>query len=254
MKLNGKKALVTGGSAGIGYAIAWAYAQEGAEVAIHYNASGEAAAALKAKIEQNCRTRAICVQANLDSDADIQNMINTVMEELGGIDILVCCAGIDQKISVSDMTMEDFDRMIRIDLRSVVLCNLDGWDCLLSAMLEKGFGRIINVTSQLGQIGGIDTAHYSAAKAGVIAFTKSLAREVGRRGVNVNCIAPGPVDTRMFASNPPEWIARKLGELPLGRIGQAHEVAPAAVLLAADPDGNLFVGQTLGPNCGDVML
>ncbi len=250
MKLNGKKALVTGGSAGIGYAIAWAYAQEGAEVAIHYNASGEAAAALKAKIEQNCRTRAICVQANLDSDADIQNMINTVMEELGGIDILVCCAGIDQKISVSDMTMEDFDRMIRIDLRSVVLCN----KLVLPAMLEKGFGRIINVTSQLGQIGGIDTAHYSAAKAGVIAFTKSLAREVGRRGVNVNCIAPGPVDTRMFASNPPEWIARKLGELPLGRIGQAHEVAPAAVLLAADPDGNLFVGQTLGPNCGDVML
>ena len=77
---------------------------------------------------------------------------------------------------------------------------------------------------------------------------------MGKRGVNVNCIAPGPVDTRMFASNPPEWIARQLGELPLGRIGQAHEVAPAAVLLAADPDGNLFVEQTLGPNCGDVML
>lgn len=250
MKLNKKRALVTGGSAGIGYAIAWAYAKEGADVAIHYNASEKSAAELKEKIERECGTRAMCIQADLDSDDAIRNMVASVTQTLGRIDILVCCAGIDQKISVSDMTMEDFDRMIRIDLRSVVLCN----KLVLPAMLEQGFGRIINVTSQLGQIGGIDTAHYSAAKAGVIAFTKSLAREVGKRGVNVNCIAPGPVDTRMFASNPPEWIARKLGELPLGRIGQAHEVAPAAVLLAADPDGNLFVGQTLGPNCGDVML
>jgi len=250
MKLKGKKALVTGGSAGIGRAIAWAFAQEGADVAIHYNSSVMAAEELRDEMVRDFGNRAFCIRADLGSDEDIHNMIDTVMAELGGIDILVCNAGIDQKISVPDMTMEDFDRMIRIDLRSVVLCN----KLVLPHMLEKGFGRIINVTSQLGQIGGVDTAHYSAAKAGVIAFTKSLAREVGKRGVNANCIAPGPVETRMFASNPPEWIERKLGELPLGRIGQAYEVAPAAVLLASDPDGNLFIGQTLGPNCGDVML
>ena len=250
MKLSGKKALVTGGSAGIGHAIAEAFAREGADVAIPYNSSAAAAEELRGVMEREYGVRAMCVRANLGSDEDITHMIDSVMSEFGGIDILVCCAGIDQKISVTDMTMDDFDRMIRIDLRSVVLCN----KLVLPHMLEKGFGRIINVTSQLGQIGGIDTAHYSAAKAGVIAFTKSLAREVGRRGVNANCIAPGPVDTKMFASNPPEWIERKLGELPLGRIGRAEEVAPAAVLLASDPDGNLFIGQTLGPNCGDVML
>lgn len=250
MKLKGKKALVTGGSAGIGRAIAWAYAQEGADVAIHYNSSAASAQELKQEMEKSFGTKALCIQADLDSDEAIKSMIDMTMRELGGIDILVCCAGIDQKISVSDMTMDDFDRMIRIDLRSVVLCN----KLVLPQMLKNGFGRIINVTSQLGQIGGVDTAHYSAAKAGVIAFTKSLAREVGKHGVNANCIAPGPVDTRMFSSNPPEWIERKLGELPLGRIGLAHEVAPTAVLLAAEPDGNLFIGQTLGPNCGDVML
>ena len=250
MKLQGQKALVTGASAGIGRAIAWAYAQEGADVAIHYNSSSEAAEELRQEMVQSFGTKAICIRADLGSDEDVHHMISTAMEELGGIDILVCCAGIDQKLPVTEMTMDDFDRMIRIDLRSVVLCN----KLVLPYMLEKGFGRIINVTSQLGQIGGVDTAHYSAAKAGVIGFTKSLAREVGKLGINANCIAPGPVDTRMFASNPPEWIARKLGELPLGRIGQAFEVAPTAVLLASDPDGNLFVGQTLGPNCGDVML
>lgn len=250
MKLKGKKALVTGASAGIGRAIAWAFAQEGADVALHYNASAAAAEELRAEMLSSFGNKAVCVRADLDRDGEIADMVDTAVKELGGIDILVCNAGIDQKISVSEMTMADFDRMIRIDLRSVVLCN----KLVLPHMLERGFGRIINVTSQLGQIGGVDTAHYSAAKAGVIAFTKSLAREVGKRGVNANCIAPGPVDTRMFASNPPEWIERKLGELPLGRIGLAHEVAPCAVLLASEPDGNLFVGQTLGPNCGDVML
>ena len=250
MKLQGKRALVTGASAGIGRAIAYAFAQEGAAIAIHYNSSQGPAEELRREMEEKFHTKALCVKANLENDGEIQNMIDTAMQQLGGIDILVCNAGIDQKISVTDMTMDDFDRMIRDDLRSVVLCN----KLVLPSMLEQGFGRIINVTSQLGQIGGIDTAAYSAAKAGVIAFTKSLAREVGKRGINANCIAPGPVDTAMFASKSPEWIERKLGELPLGRIGKVNEVAPAAVLLASDPDGNIFLGQTLGPNCGDVML
>jgi 3-oxoacyl-[acyl-carrier protein] reductase len=250
MKLKGKKALITGSSIGIGRAIAWAYAQEGADVAIHYRSSEKEAVELRDEISGTFHTKAICIKANMDNDDEIKNMLETSMRGLGGIDILVCNAGIDQKISIMDMTMEDFDKMIRVDLRSVVLCN----KLVLPHMLEKGFGRIINVTSQLGQIGGVDTAHYSAAKAGVIAFTKSLAREVSKYGVNANCIAPGPVDTKMFSGNPPDWIKQKLGSLPLGRIGLPHEVAPAAVLLAADPDGNLFVGQTLGPNCGDVML
>jgi 3-oxoacyl-[acyl-carrier protein] reductase len=121
-------------------------------------------------------------------------------------------------------------------------------------MLDRGFGRIINVASQLGQKGGAGLTHYSAAKAGVIGLSKALALEVGQRGVTVNCIAPGPIDTALVAGISEEWKAAKRAELPLGRFGRPQEVAPTAVLLAASPDGDLYTGQTLGPNSGDVML
>lgn len=146
MKLKGKKALITGSSIGIGRAIAWAYAQEGADVAIHYRSSEKEAIALRDEILETFHTKAICIKADMANDDEVKNMLDTTMRELGGIDILVCNAGIDQKISVMDMTMEDFDKMIHVDLRSVVLCN----KLVLPHMLEKGFGRIINVTSQLG--------------------------------------------------------------------------------------------------------
>jgi 3-oxoacyl-[acyl-carrier protein] reductase len=120
-------------------------------------------------------------------------------------------------------------------------------------MLAQGRGRIINIASQLGYIGGQEVAHYSASKGGVIAFTKALAREVATRNVLVNAIAPGPILTDLLASETEEWKAAKLAELPIGRFGEVHEVAPTAVFLASD-DATYYVGQTLGPNGGDVML
>jgi 3-oxoacyl-[acyl-carrier protein] reductase len=120
-------------------------------------------------------------------------------------------------------------------------------------MLERGDGRIINVASQLGQVGGKSVGHYAASKAGVIGLTKSLAREVSRRGVLVNAIAPGPIDTPMLHGESEEWRSSKLAELPIGRFGTVEEVAPTAVLLASAA-GSYYVGQTLGPNGGDVML
>jgi 3-oxoacyl-[acyl-carrier protein] reductase len=120
-------------------------------------------------------------------------------------------------------------------------------------MLERRWGRIINIASQLGIKGGHGLAHYAAAKAGVIGLTKSLALEVSARGVLVNAIAPGPIDTPMVEGITEDWKAAKRAELPLGRFGRPEEVAPTAVLLASDPGGNLYVGQTLGPNSGDVM-
>jgi 3-oxoacyl-[acyl-carrier protein] reductase len=120
-------------------------------------------------------------------------------------------------------------------------------------MIRGGGGRVINIASQLGIKGGRGLAHYSAAKAGVIGLTKALALEVADRGVLVNAIAPGPIDTPMVAGISAEWKTAKRAELPLGRFGVPSEVAPTAVLLASDPGGNLYVGQTLGPNSGDVM-
>ena len=124
---------------------------------------------------------------------------------------------------------------------------------VLPHLLKQGGGRIINIASQLGYIGGVEVAHYVASKGGVIAFTKALAREVATRNVLVNGIAPGPILTDLLASETEEWKAAKLAELPIGRFGEVREVAPTAVFLASD-DASYYVGQILGPNGGDVML
>ncbi len=147
------------------------------------------------------------------------------------------------------MTLATWQRTIDVDLTSVFLLTR----AVLPGMLERRDGRIITVASQLGQKGGVGLAHYAAAKAGVIAFTKSLALEVSGSNVLANVIAPGPISTPLVDAISEDWKDAKRRELPLGRFGTVDEVAPTAVLLAADPDGNLFVGQTLGPNSGDVM-
>jgi 3-oxoacyl-[acyl-carrier protein] reductase len=147
------------------------------------------------------------------------------------------------------MTLTFWQQTLDIDLTSVFLLNRE----VLGGMLRRGDGRIINVASQLGIKGGIGLAHYAAAKAGVIALTKSIALEVSAQGVLVNAIAPGPIETPLVAGISESWKQAKRAELPLGRFGTADEVAPTAVLLASNPGGNLYVGQTLGPNSGDVM-
>jgi len=168
---------------------------------------------------------------------------------MGRIDILVNSAGIATQSPVVDMSLELWNETIAVDLSGVFLVTHH----VLPQMLERGDGRIINIASQLGIKGGASLSHYSAAKAGVIAFTKSLALEVSAQGVLVNAIAPGPIYTQMVAGIDDEWKAAKAKELPLGRFGEVEEVAPTAVLLASSPGGNLYVGQTLGPNSGDVM-
>jgi 3-oxoacyl-[acyl-carrier protein] reductase len=139
--------------------------------------------------------------------------------------------------------------VLGVNLRGVFLCTR----FVLPGMLERRSGKIINVASQLGQIGGTEMVHYSASKGGVIAFTKALAREVSTQGVRVNAIAPGPILTDMMAQETEEWASAKQAELAIGRFGEVHEVAPTAVFLASD-DSSYYVGQTLGPNGGDVMV
>lgn len=250
MKLKGKTALITGGASGIGAEIVRLFAQEGADIAINYHNRASQAELLA----EECRKyggRIITVKADVSEPEPVQALVEQVLQEFGKIDILVCSTGINRQSRFIDMAVEDWDEMVKVSLRGVFLCDR----FVLPHMLKRGSGRIINVTSQLGQIGGVNCAHYCAAKAGIIGLTKSLAREVGHTGITVNCIAPGPIETDFFFNGTTEeWRAEKLASLPLGRFGLAREVAPAALLLASDPDGNIFTGQTLGPNSGDVML
>jgi len=247
-KLAGKTALVTGASRGIGREIARLFAQEGADVCLNYLKSKEAAEVI-VETCQGYGVRAAAVQADVSQEGPARNLVETALSELGPIDILVNNAGVNLQSKVEDMPVEMWDAMIASDLRSVFLCTRFA----LPSMIERRYGRIISIASQLALKGAVEMAHYCAAKAGVIGFTKSLAREVGGFGITANCIAPGPIETDMVAGLSEEWKEMKRGELPLPRFGRVEEVAPTALLLAADPDGAIYTGQVLGPNSGDVM-
>jgi 3-oxoacyl-[acyl-carrier protein] reductase len=247
-KLDGRFAVVTGGASGIGAAIAIAFAREGAAVALVDQATREDAADVMEAVREYGH-EVFFHQTDVSSADEVESMAGAVLAKFGQVDVLVNCAGIFTERRVENMPIEDWDRVLNVNLRGTFLCTR----FLLNQMLERGWGRIINIASQLGQIGGVEAAHYSASKAGVIGFTKSLAREVGARGVLVNAIAPGPIETPMLAGETEQWRSRKLQELPIGRFGTVNEVTPTAVLLASD-EGSYYLGQTLGPNGGDVML
>jgi 3-oxoacyl-[acyl-carrier protein] reductase len=247
-KLENKVAIITGGARGIGRAIAEAFVAEGADVAIADLAPESGTAELLAALRKGGR-RAIYVQTDVSKEPEVKAMVERVIGELGPVEILVNDAGIFSQVLLHEMSSEQWDRVVNVNLRGTFLCTR----YVLPQMLERGSGKIINIGSQLGQIGGHEMVHYSASKGGVLAFTKALAREVSAKGVRVNAIAPGPILTDMMKEETDEWRDKKLGELPIGRFGQAHEVAPTAVFLASD-DSTYYVGQTLGPNGGDVML
>ena len=247
-KLENQVAIITGGARGIGRAIAEAFVAEGADVAIADKAPEGGTAELLSALRKGGR-RAIYVQTDVSKEPEVKSMVEHVLRELGPVEILVNDAGIFSQVLLHEMSSEQWDKVVNVNLRGTFLCTR----YVLPQMLERGSGKIINIGSQLGQIGGHEMVHYSASKGGVLAFTKALAREVSTKGVRVNAIAPGPILTDMMKEETDEWRDKKLGELPIGRFGQAHEVAPTAVFLASD-DSTYYVGQTLGPNGGDVML
>jgi 3-oxoacyl-[acyl-carrier protein] reductase len=247
-KLEGRVAAVTGAASGIGAAIAIAFAREGADVVVADKASAEQASEVIAAIEGHGR-QALYVRTDVSDEASVRAMAEQAIARFRRVDILVNNAGVFTETLVEDMPVEDWDRVLNTNLRGTFLCTR----VLIGQMLERGDGRIINIASQLGQIGGRAVAHYSASKAGIIGLTKALAREVSSRGVLVNAIAPGPIQTPLLDGETEEWRSAKLAELPIGRFGTVDEVTPTAVLLASS-DGSYYVGQTLGPNGGDVML
>ncbi|MGH3273397.1 MAG: SDR family NAD(P)-dependent oxidoreductase [Streptosporangiaceae bacterium] len=247
-KLAGKVAIVTGGARGIGGQIAMAFAAEGADVVIADLLDAAAAAPVLAAITRSGR-RFLLVATDVSDEGQVRAMVDAAYAEFGQVDILVNDAGVVSQSAFAELEVSEWDRVIAVNLRGVFLCSR----FVLPGMLARGHGKIINVASQLGQIGGLEMVHYSASKAGVIGLTKALAREVSGQGIHVNAIAPGPILTDMMAQETDEWAARKLAELPMGRFGQPDEVAPTAVFLASD-DSSYYVGQTLCPNGGDVML
>lgn len=227
-----RSVVVTGGASGIGAAIAEGFSAQGDTVVVLDRTPGPGV-----------------IEVDVASQDSVRVAFAAAREQVGTIDVLVNSAGLLTESTIEDMTLELWTETISVDLTGVFLCCRE----VVGPMRRQGWGRIINISSQLGIKGGTNLGHYSAAKAGVIGMTKSLALEISADNVLANCIAPGPIETPLVEGISEDWKAAKRKELPLQRFGVPAEVAPTALLLASDPGGNLFVGQTLGPNSGDVM-
>ena len=239
-------AIVTGAGSGIGLAVAHRLAREGYAVVVN-DVSAEAAEAAVAAINAE-GGRAAGGPGDVSREEDVAE-IATVAEAFGRVAVLVNNAGIVQQARFVDLTPADFDRMFAVHVRGTFLCT----KAVLPGMLARGTGSIVNMASQLGQIGGIELVHYSAAKSAIIGMTKSLAREVSAAGVRVNAVAPGPINTPLVRALSADWRDAKAGELPLGHFGEPEDVAGTVAFLVSD-DARIYVGQTLGPNSWDVML
>ena len=237
-------AIVTGAGSGIGQAIAMRLATDGYNLLVN-DYRVEAAQATAAQIG----AKAVAIGGDVSVEGDVAAMVATAEAAFGPVTHLVNCAGHVHQSRFTDLTVADFDRMIAVHLRGTFLCT----HAVLKGMLARGSGVIVNIASQLGQIGGTELVHYSAAKAGIIGLTKALAREVSAQGVRVNAVAPGPINTPLVRNLSEDWQRAKAAELPLGRFGEPEEVANTVAFLCS-PQASLFVGQTLGPNSGDVML
>lgn len=245
-RLARKVALVTGGNTGIGRAVALAYAAEGADVAIAWIAREPDARSLVEAIERTGR-RALAVKCDVTVEGDVRAMVAGVKARLGRIDVLVNNAGIQKAGAITETPLEDWERMMAVHLRGAFLCCRE----VAPHMIARGSGRIILLTSQLAYIGRERYTAYSAAKGGLLAFNRALARELAPHGVLVNSVAPGLIDTG-FDPLPEEIKRAHAASLPLKRLGMPDDLVGAFVFLASD-ESRYFCGQTLHPNGGEIM-
>ena len=246
MRLKDKVAIITGGNTGIGRAVALGYADEGADVAIAWIAREPDAQSLAQAIEKKGR-RCLIVRTDVTQERDVQAMVDAVAARFGRIDILVNNAGIQRAQAITEMTVEDWDRMMGVHLRGAFLsCR-----AVAPRMIAQRSGRIIILSSQLAYIGRPRYTAYSAAKGGLLTFTRALAQELAPHGVLVNGIAPGLIDTG-FDPLSDEVKRAHAASLPLKRLGMPDDLVGAFVFLASD-ESRYFCGQTLHPNGGEIM-
>lgn len=244
-RLRGQVALVTGASRGIGRAIAFSLASEGATVVVNYASSSTAADAVVAEIT-GAGGNAIALQADVSQADQVDALVNTTMEKFNRLDVLVNNAGITRDTLLLRMKPEDWQAVIDLNLTGVFLCTR----AASKIMLKQKSGRIINITSVSGLMGNPGQANYSAAKAGVIGFTKTVAKELAARGITANAVAPGFIVTDMTSGVKAEEI---LKFIPLGRFGQPEEIAGMVRFLAADAAAAYITGQVFNVDGGMVM-
>ncbi|MCB8881341.1 SDR family NAD(P)-dependent oxidoreductase [Acidisoma cellulosilytica] len=247
--LAGRTAFVTGGNSGIGRAIVELFVANGAQVGIGHFQSAEQASELVASLKAKGGNVAT-TDCDVSSPESVAAAKAWCDDQLGAVDILVNCAGIGGDKSFIDLTLADWNRMIGVHLTGTFLIT----HAFFEDMVKRGYGRIILTSSQLAYKGAPGLAHYCAAKAGIVGFTRALSYEGAPHNVMVNAIAPGPVETAVLASLSDQWRAMKIAQLPVGRFGQVEEIAPTALLLASEIGGRNFCGQNLSPNGGDVMV
>jgi len=241
--MTGQVALVTGGTRGIGLAISNRLAQRGVTVAAGYSRDGEAA-----KRFCDDHEGATIHQGNIGSNEDCCRVIDEVLEQHGRIDILVNNAGITADKTVRKMTPEDWDRVVQVNLSGAFYLSR----AVLQHMLDRGSGRIINISSIIGESGNVGQANYAAAKSGLFGLTMSLAQETARKGITVNSVAPGYISTDMVAAVPQEALDKVIAKIPVGRLGEPDEVARVVEFLA-DPESGFITGQIYSVNGGQYM-
>lgn len=244
MRLTGRVALVTGGSRGIGRAICLALADGGAAVAINYQGSERAARDVAREVAEGGGAAEI-FQADVSERESVQRMKKEVLARFGRVDIVVNNAGITRDRAFVRMDEEAWASVLSVNLNGVFYCT----KAFLDGMLERRYGRIVHISSIVGQIGNYGQANYAAAKAALFGFTKTLAKELATRGVTVNAVAPGFIETEMVAAVPEEIRKKILTQIPMGRFGSAEEVAKAVAFLVSD-DASYITGQTLSVNGG----
>jgi 3-oxoacyl-[acyl-carrier protein] reductase len=239
MNLTGKVAIVTGSGRGIGKAIAMKLAEAGATIVINDVGDNTPVEETVAEIKKMDR-QAMAVMADVSSTTDVARLVDTATKTYGKVDILVNNAGIARDQLVMRMTDEDWDKVLTINLKSVFLCTR----AVLRPMLKQRSGRIVSISSIVGIIGNAGQANYASAKAGIIGFTKTIAKEVGSRGITVNAVAPGFIDTPMTQALPEERRQSMLNSIPLGYLGTPRDVAETVAFLASE-EARYITGQVI---------